>query len=99
MAEGGVPLVCPACGRNGRMVFRARPLLFALRLTEARMAGASGGVQQRMGAAEWAMLVAMSVLWGGSFFFNGVAVRELPSFTIVVARVGIATFALWAALA
>src|SRR5208282_765038 len=42
-----------------------------------------------MGAAEWAMLIALSVLWGGSFFFNGVAVRELPSLTIVWLRVAI----------
>ncbi len=64
------------------------------------MAGASAGaVGQRMGAVEWAMLVALSVLWGGSFFFNGVAVRELPSLTIVLARVGIAALALWAVLA
>jgi drug/metabolite transporter (DMT)-like permease len=54
---------------------------------------------QRMGAAEWTMLLALSVLWGGSFFFTGVAVRELPPFTIVAARVGIAALALWAALA
>lgn len=64
------------------------------------MAGASQGkVEQRMGAAEWAMLVVLSVLWGGSFFFNGVAVRELPPFTIVAARVGIAALALWGVLA
>ena len=63
------------------------------------MAGASAGtVQQRMGAAEWAMLVVLSLLWGGSFFFTGVAVRELPSVTIVAARVGIAALALWAVL-
>ena len=42
-----------------------------------------------MGATEWAMLIALSVLWGGSFFFNGVAVRELPSLTIVWLRVAI----------
>ena len=64
------------------------------------MAGASAGVvAQRMGAAEWAMLAALSVLWGGSFFFNGVAVRELPSLTIVLGRVGIAALVLWAVLA
>ena len=64
------------------------------------MSGASvGSVERRMGAAEWAMLVVLSVLWGGSFFFNAVAVRELPPFTIVVARVGIAAIALWGALA
>lgn len=49
-----------------------------------------------MTSAEWAMLLALSVLWGGSFFFTGVAVRELPPFTIVVLRVGLATAILWA---
>ena len=43
-----------------------------------------------MGGREWAMLLALSVLWGGSFFFNGVAVRELPSFTLVWLRVACA---------
>lgn len=42
------------------------------------------------------MLIAMSVLWGGSFFFNAVAVRELPTPTIVALRVGVAALALWA---
>jgi drug/metabolite transporter (DMT)-like permease len=45
------------------------------------------------------MLLALSILWGGSFFFNGVAVRDLPPLTIVLARVGIAAVALWAVLA
>ena len=40
--------------------------------------------------AEWATLVFLSVLWGGSFFFNAVAVKELPVFTIVVGRVVVA---------
>lgn len=43
-----------------------------------------------MSATEWGMLIALSVLWGGSFFFNGVAVRELPTFTVVVGRVALA---------
>ena len=43
-----------------------------------------------MGGREWAMLLALSVLWGGSFFFNAVAVRELPSFTLVWMRVAVA---------
>ena len=30
---------------------------------------------------QWAMLLALAVLWGGSLFLNGVAVRELPLFT------------------
>ena len=51
-----------------------------------------------MGRAEWAMLLALAMLWGGSFFFNGVAVRELPSFTLVWLRVAIATSALLVAV-
>ncbi len=44
------------------------------------------------------MLIALSVLWGGSFFFTGIAVKELPSLTIVLVRVGIAAVTLWAVL-
>ncbi len=40
------------------------------------------------------MLVALSILWGGSFFFGGIAVRELPPMTIVTLRVFIAALAL-----
>nr|WP_203330466.1 DMT family transporter [Rhodovastum atsumiense] len=53
----------------------------------------------RMGTTEWIMLLALSVIWGGSFFFVGVAVRELPSLTIVVLRVALAALALWGVLA
>ncbi len=49
-----------------------------------------------MTRAEWAMLLTLSVLWGGSFFFVGVAIKELPPFTIVVARVAVAAAALFA---
>ncbi len=44
------------------------------------------------------MLLCLSVLWGGSFFFNGVAVRELPSLTLVWLRVAVAAVALLAVL-
>ncbi|NTF40688.1 DMT family transporter [Rhizobium rhizogenes] len=50
--------------------------------------------QKSMGALEWGMLVALSLLWGGSFLFNGILVRELPPFTIVTARVALAAIAL-----
>jgi len=36
------------------------------------------------------MLLAPAAFWGGSFFFQPVAVRELPSFTLVWMRVAIA---------
>ncbi len=35
-----------------------------------------------MGLREWTMLLALSGLWGGSFFFIKLLVNELPSFTI-----------------
>lgn len=50
----------------------------------------TGTVNTTMSAREWLMLLALSLLWGGSFFFNGIAVRELPVFTVVVARVALA---------
>jgi drug/metabolite transporter (DMT)-like permease len=40
------------------------------------------------------MLVVLSVLWGASFFFLGVAIKELPPFTIVLLRVGLAALIL-----
>ncbi|MEC9453578.1 MAG: EamA family transporter, partial [Pseudomonadota bacterium] len=40
------------------------------------------------------MLLILSILWGGSFYFVGVAVNELPTFTIVFLRVGIAALGL-----
>lgn len=50
----------------------------------------------RMGLSEWVLLLILSMLWGGSFFFVGVAVDELPPFTIVALRVGVAALALLA---
>jgi drug/metabolite transporter (DMT)-like permease len=47
-----------------------------------------------MGPLEWALLLALSVLWGGSFFFTALAVRELPPLTIVALRVGLAALLL-----
>jgi drug/metabolite transporter (DMT)-like permease len=43
---------------------------------------------------DWYLLILLSVLWGGSFFFAGVAVRELPPLTIVLARVAFAAILL-----
>lgn len=48
----------------------------------------------RIDARDWALLAALSVLWGGSFFFNGVVLRELPPFTLVFLRVALAAIIL-----
>lgn len=52
-----------------------------------------------MGLREWGLLLALSLLWGGSFFFNAVAVAALPVLTIVAVRVTLAAAILGAALA
>ncbi|MGA2493765.1 MAG: hypothetical protein ABSF67_12530 [Roseiarcus sp.] len=53
--------------------------------------------QRAMTATEWGLLLLLSLIWGGSFFFIGVAVKSLPPFTIVAARVSIAAALLWLA--
>ncbi|WP_245418504.1 DMT family transporter [Cohaesibacter intestini] len=57
--------------------------------------GASSDIQQSMGPREWAMLLMLSLVWGGSFFFVEVAVTQLPTLTIVFTRVLLAAIALW----
>lgn len=54
------------------------------------------GINRPMTASEWAMLIALAAVWGGAFFFNAIAVRELPVLTVVVARVALAALALLA---
>lgn len=51
-------------------------------------------IRQTMTRGDWALLAALSALWGGSFFFNSIAGKALPPFTIVSLRVGIAALIL-----
>lgn len=51
-------------------------------------------IRQTMSARDWAQLVLLSVLWGGSFFFAKVAVTEIPPMTLVLGRVAIAALLL-----
>ncbi|TPQ52577.1 EamA family transporter [Prosthecomicrobium hirschii] len=46
----------------------------------------------------WGLLVTLSVLWGGTFLFNRLAVGEIPPTTLVLARVGLAALVLLAIL-
>jgi drug/metabolite transporter (DMT)-like permease len=52
--------------------------------------------QRAMTSREWGLLGLLSLLWGGSFFLVGVAVKELPPLTLVTLRVGLAAALLWA---
>ncbi len=52
-------------------------------------------IRLTMGAVEWLLLISLSVLWGGSFFFVEVALESFGPFTVVLARVGLAAATLW----
>jgi len=58
------------------------------------MSNYSKEISSEMPLVAWVMLIILSILWGGSFFFVGVAVKELPFLTIVFFRVGIAALIL-----
>jgi drug/metabolite transporter (DMT)-like permease len=45
-------------------------------------------------AGDWLLLLVLSVLWGGSFYFAKIAVLEIPPLTLALGRVGIAAAAL-----
>ncbi|MEO0542200.1 MAG: DMT family transporter [Pseudomonadota bacterium] len=47
-----------------------------------------------MTAQQWLTLLGLSVIWGGSFFFVEVIVKELPPFTVVFFRVLLAAITL-----
>lgn len=51
--------------------------------------------QPRMTVADWGLLLLLSFLWGGSFFFAKIIVQEVPPLTLVFVRFAIASGALW----
>jgi len=55
----------------------------------------SAGIRTTMGLREWAMLSLLSIVWGGTYMFVGIAVDSLPPLTIVALRVSIAALAFW----
>ncbi|MGB3247739.1 MAG: DMT family transporter, partial [Tabrizicola sp.] len=48
-----------------------------------------------MGRNDWLLLWTLSLLWGGSFLFNELALQGLPALSIVWGRVGLAALLLW----
>jgi drug/metabolite transporter (DMT)-like permease len=55
----------------------------------------SDRTSKTMTPLEWGMLLVLALVWGGSFFFVGVAVKQLPPLTIVALRVALAALILW----
>jgi len=60
---------------------------------------AHSGISQSMTAGEWGILLSLSVLWGGSFYFNAIGLRELPPITLVLMRTGLASIILFIVMA
>jgi drug/metabolite transporter (DMT)-like permease len=48
-----------------------------------------------MGAVEWAMVIALSLIWGGSYFFNVIALRGFGPLTLVALRLSLGAIVLW----
>jgi len=48
-----------------------------------------------MRGTDWLLLWTLSLLWGGSFLFNELALAGLPALTVVWGRVGLAALLLW----
>jgi len=51
-------------------------------------------MNQVMGAGLWFLIIILSVIWGASFFFVEIAVARMTPLTIVLCRVGFASFLL-----
>ncbi|USG63123.1 DMT family transporter [Sneathiella marina] len=47
-----------------------------------------------MDRQDWGLLILLSILWGGTYFFAGVAVKEVPPLTVVLVRVLLAAILL-----
>lgn len=60
---------------------------------------ATSATARPMNATEWALIVLLAAVWGGSFFFIAIAVKALPPFTVVFLRVFIGALGLFALLA
>jgi len=55
-------------------------------------------INRTMAPVEWALLLALSMLWGGSFFFNALAIAALPTLTVVAVRLTFGAMLLYAAV-
>ena len=52
-------------------------------------------IRSQMNGRDWLILGILAVIWGGAFFFIGVAVRHVPPLTYVWLRLTIAAGAMW----
>jgi len=52
-------------------------------------------IRTTMNRGDWLILLTLAVIWGGAFFFIGVAVKHVPPLTYVWLRLSIAAVAMW----
>jgi len=52
-------------------------------------------IRSQMNGRDWLVLLVLAVIWGGAFFFIGVAVRHVPPLTYVWLRLTIGAAGLW----
>src|SRR5260221_2982555 len=52
-------------------------------------------IRTQMNGRDWLILGSLALIWGGAFFFIGVAVRHVPPLTYVWLRLTIAAAAMW----
>jgi drug/metabolite transporter (DMT)-like permease len=52
-------------------------------------------IRSQMNRSDWLVLLFLALIWGGAFFFIGVAVRHVPPLTYVWLRLTIGAVGLW----
>jgi drug/metabolite transporter (DMT)-like permease len=52
-------------------------------------------IRTQMNGRDWLILGTLALIWGGAFFFIGVAVRHVPPLTYVCLRLSVAAAAMW----
>lgn len=55
----------------------------------------SAMIRSQMNGRDWSILAILALIWGGAFFFIGVAVRHVHPLTYVALRLAIAAAAMW----
>ncbi|MCZ4272932.1 DMT family transporter [Maritalea porphyrae] len=51
-----------------------------------------------MKLSDWLIIIGLGVIWGGSFLFNAILIRELGPLSVSLGRVGVAAIGCWAYL-
>ena len=77
------------------------PHAFDRKLAEAASPGEAYDlpmIRSQMNGRDWLVLLFLALIWGGAFFFIGVAVRHVPPLTYVWLRLTIGAAGLWAYL-